>query len=883
MSRDGGQTVTLSAKQQRAVSAIHALAEYQHIQDKVVTDMRVNIVDRFPTERWLDENEREWNALSDLFRSRKWAANQHERCPYPFRDATNDMRKAEGMFLGDDKYPPKPSARESWHSGMLTHLHGVEQFPPSQRVILFAPEFASEGWYDKSAWSALSLRDPTDVWVLSWQGWREFDEMLQEVTDAMLSFGDGATTLWLGHSMGAIVAYEVLKILESHHMSNYPVALVVSGCPSPCNLSKDFAADERYGWLWKLNSVKDFAGLGQEQIDLMRRDFRVTLKRNASGLVAHPPERSMLMDLSFMRTYSPRNTENDAKLHIPIIAICHGEDELVGPDALEAWAQFTDCNSKSVCGFELINLDNLGDEEVLAEVGHGFVAEPTPVFVDKVSEALLQHQIEKDIEKLSANFDIGPTDGSLPQEVDRIVVGAGIGGVCTADVFAESGSSVLVLEQAEKIGGVWQSYANVYSRVNTSEVGYRIITQNGPAARCNEDHSPTHDIMRDIHAVASKHCRGCFRTQMHVNKVEKRQDKTFDVTVQNLRDSTTHVVHAKSVNLHVNRRIGQRREVEYGHEHLFRGDIRYGFANEVLGLNFWGKRVIIVGSGAFALESLRTALEKGAKHVTILARRAGTASPKWIDMIAYLRPTIDKYYNLNKTGNLISFDVWKRCYTDNGLPTPACWKEGLLKPHNQTISVSDAVFIGGYHGMVSLKTGEIKRFSPDGFGVTLTDRSDLKADIVIKCTGFHLTSEASQLTGHSKTYPWGSLDFNLVYYSEPLFDGGMFGGSKGRVELEETSTPSESEVAQGHAVSQRLGLETDAFVPRNNPFGSGAVGGILQFAHFSQYLYEHPDEQRNLLECAGNPPNDARDLWISTMADGFRVIGARIFAALGDA
>merc|ERR1711920_1216101 len=99
----------------------------------------------------------------------------------------------------------------------------------------------------------------------------------------------------------------------------------------------------------------------------------------------------------------------------------------------------------------------------------------------------------------------------------------------------------------------------------------------------------------------------------------------------------------------------------------------------------------------------------------------------------------------------IGFDVWRNCYTDAGLRTPECWDEGLLKPHNHTVSVSDLCFIGGFHGMVDLRVGEIARFRPDGHGVILKDGSIMDADIVIKAAGFHLNTEVPGITGLTGT------------------------------------------------------------------------------------------------------------------------------------
>merc|ERR1711879_539604 len=104
----------------------------------------------------------------------------------------------------------------------------------------------------------------------------------------------------------------------------------------------------------------------------------------------------------------------------------------------------------------------------------------------------------------------------------------------------------------------------------------------------------------------------------------------------------------------------------------------------------------------------------------------GTTCPKWIDMIAFLRP-LDENHNVDKAGSMISFQCWQQCFEDAGLPTPECWKEGLLKPHSHTVSVSDVAFIAGYHGMCDLMVGEIGYFHRQGQGVLLTDGSWMDA------------------------------------------------------------------------------------------------------------------------------------------------------------
>jgi len=480
-------------------------------------------------------------------------------------------------------------------------------------------------------------------------------------------------------------------------------------------------------------------------------------------------------------------------------------------------------------------------------------------------------RINKDIDSDDMLPDVGPLDGPLPAEVDVVVVGAGITGVCTARSFAQEGLSVCLLEKDGAIGGIWKKYANVYSRVNTSEVGYRICDQEGPTARPNQDHSPRHDIMRDIHSVAQQHCYGKIHCNYEVKKTEKQEDQSYIVTVKGLLGQGTHKIHCKFVMFAVNRRIGSRRDVTYKDEAKFRGDICYGYANELRHLKFWGKRVVVVGAGAFAFENLRTALEHGAKHVTILGRRSGSTCPKWIDMIAFMRPT-DERYNTSKAGNMISFEAWQKCYQDAGLPTPECWDEGLLKPHNHTVSVSDLVFIGGYHGMADLKVGEINHFREDGQGATLTDGSKLDCDIVIKCTGFHLNGDVPKITGKTHMYPSSLIDFNMGYLAEPLLDGGQFGSAKGNLDASDLRSADTDSILSDPRNAMKFGMLPEKvqrlFAPTSNPFGSGYAGALLANGDFMAWLAAHPDKQKLCLEGWGTPRMDMVTYWNSHIGVG---------------
>jgi len=865
-----------------AFLAVEALAAMRTCNRDELSVLRDNTRRRYPTERWLDENEREWYALDALMRSRPWATNKDKPFPYPFRKATNEMRKVEGKWIGDDENTGRLSTRGKAQSEILTQIRMPVEFPPTHRVILFTPEFGSENSYDKEPWSALVPEESTDIWVICWQGWSNFSEMLNEVTRAALSFADGVNTVWFGHSMGAIVAYEVLLRFEGLECPSLPVALVVSGCPAPKRFAQEYTPYDKYEWLTQISSVGDIAKLDQQKRDVLSSQFRLQFDNKTPANLKEALVNSIMAELKMMREYTV-DAKEERKVHIPIVAICHDEDELVvDRGAVEAWAECTDYESNDLPAFELLALEEEDDGEVLADLGHGFASEPTDTLVEKVSATMQKHSAEKDVLKRIAKIDIGPTDGPLPEKVDILNVGAGVGGIGNCSVLAKSGKSIICVEREKEIGGIWHHYANVYSRVNSSELLYRLINRQGATARANEDHTPTTDILSDINSLAATHCYGCFRTQRDVKKVVKLQDGTYEVTIEDLRDNTMHKVHAGVVSLTVNRRIGKRRDVHFDGESHFRGEICYGYANEVRGTKFWGKKTMIVGAGAFAFENVRTALELGAKHVYLLGRRSGTTCPKWIDMISVLRPTDENYFT-DKTGNMISFECWKQCYKDAGLLMPECWSEGLLKPDNHTVSVADMAFLAGYHGMVTLMTGEIKCFLKNGYGVELKDGSTVELDVVVKCTGFHRNEEVPKLVDQAKSYPWGTLDFNMQYFAEPLLDGAQFGGAKGMttLDIEENNKVSDEDVQQGYEAFKKLGLP-DVFTPQGNTWGSGYCCGMRAGAEFFKWLVEHEEQQKALIQTVGAPTNHVTELWASQIAQGSLEASRRILAALRD-
>lgn len=813
--------------------------------------MRVWCKERFTADRWLDENEREWYALDRLCRSRPWATNREKAFPYPFRDATRRMVKVEGDWVGGSRPDilPTEARRHGIDCQVISQINCCPHFPPEHRVLLFAPEFGSDRSFDVDMWSFIEPDDQVDLAVVCWQGWASFDVMLNQVLDKVLSFADGVNTVWFGQGMGGIVAYELLKLLEIQNIQtpNLPVALVVSDCPAPDKFSQMYRPYDEENWPGQLSQ---YSAARQKEIEEV---------------------------VAMMKSYRFRHQAH-RKLLVPVAACYHPGRSSFDAASVQAWADYS-----HEPGFTELDLGASEEQEWYLD-GLGPALHPEPALLGTISRMCSEFSRWKDAEYP----DIGPVEGPIPEEVDCVIVGAGIAGIYQAKVMNELGKSLVVFDRYHMIGGVWEFYGNEYSRVNTSEIGYRVLDKKGTWTRPNEDHTPRRDIMRDIYEIASNHAYGKIRCKTDVTKVEKQPDGTYLVQVKSLTGGAECVVKAKAVSFQVNRRIGKRRIVDWQDSEKFKGIICYGYGNEPKDIDFWNKRVLVIGAGAFAFENVRTSVEHGARHVTLLGRRDGTTCPKWIDMIAFLRP-IDSSMQTNKAGNMISFEVWQKCYEDAGIRPPGCWSEGLLKPHNHTISVSDLAFIGGYHGLVDLRVGEIARIRQDGRGVCLKDGSEIDVDIIIKCTGFHLNDEVPQVVGSSKMQSYGLIDYNLNYQAEPLLDQGQFGSAKSTDTEAENPAMKEiielyqtKEFVRGLELYRKIGLDEEPLKPQGNPFGSGQGGPIDFLSYYFAWLVDHPEEQAALLKHGGPPSQEMVKLWSSAIGQNNSTTLMRLICALAE-
>ena len=109
-------------------------------------------------------------------------------------------------------------------------------------------------------------------------------------------------------------------------------------------------------------------------------------------------------------------------------------------------------------------------------------------------------------------------------------------------------------------------------------------------------------------------------------------------------------------------RLGEPRELSFPDEDKFKGSIARGLKSDAEGLD-WAHRTVVIGMGAFALEHMRTALERGAPYCSILCRRRGTVCPQVVDWVNFVRPVNNDFMKDGKLSNAVQL-AWGTKYTE---------------------------------------------------------------------------------------------------------------------------------------------------------------------------------------------------------------------------
>ncbi|MFI9814994.1 flavin-containing monooxygenase [Saccharothrix variisporea] len=341
-----------------------------------------------------------------------------------------------------------------------------------------------------------------------------------------------------------------------------------------------------------------------------------------------------------------------------------------------------------------------------------------------------------------------------PSHLDVVIVGAGLSGIGAAYRLSTEhpGRTYAILEARDAIGGTWDlfRYPGIRSDSDMFTLGYPFAPWRDPKAIA--DGPSIRDYIRRTAAEhdIERHIR--FRTKV-VAADWSTADQRWTLTLSDGGTLTCGFLYS----------CAGYYDYDRGHEPEFPG--RDSFAGQVVHPQFWpedldyaGKRVVIIGSGATAV-TLVPAMADTAAHVTMLQR-----SPTWIspvpgrDKIAdALRSALPAglAHQLARAKNIaFTTGFYQFCRRFPGaartlltklstkvLKDPAAVREHFTPtydPWDQRLcAVPDAdLFKAVNAGKASVVTDHVDTFVPEG--IRLKSGKVLPADIVVTATGLRL-------------------------------------------------------------------------------------------------------------------------------------------------
>ena len=346
---------------------------------------------------------------------------------------------------------------------------------------------------------------------------------------------------------------------------------------------------------------------------------------------------------------------------------------------------------------------------------------------------------------------------TVPQEIDVLIVGAGISGISMAAHMKMlcPGRSFALVDRRENLGGTWDlfKYPGIRSDSDMHSFGFRFepwIHEQSIADGKN--------IVEYLNRVVDK-----YAVRPHIRFGEKVLSADW---------------HSAEARWHVELEDskGARRKLTAGFLYLGSGYYDYDdpnnpvfagrgdFGGKLVHPQFWpenldyaGKRVVVIGAGATAVTILPAMADKAA-HITMLQR-----TPTWMgarpakDAIAnFLRKVLPEKlaYRVTRFKNIrLHSWLFKRAHEKpdkvaNFLTNAAkkalgpAWRaEDFTPPYNpweqRLCLVPDGDFFHAVReGRASVVTGEIERF--DQTGIRLKSGRHLDADVIVTATGLRL-------------------------------------------------------------------------------------------------------------------------------------------------
>jgi cation diffusion facilitator CzcD-associated flavoprotein CzcO/NAD(P)-dependent dehydrogenase (short-subunit alcohol dehydrogenase family) len=349
-------------------------------------------------------------------------------------------------------------------------------------------------------------------------------------------------------------------------------------------------------------------------------------------------------------------------------------------------------------------------------------SERAPARREPVRQPPVQHK--------PAHRSTGASREPAPSRLPVLVIGAGLGGIGFARRLEKMGVAAIVMEKRDRVGGVWSTLANKDSRVQIDSPAYSF---DSALPTVHDDHRwrsvfpDRGEVLQQANAVSSE-LKEPIRFNCEVVSVRKVRELEYEaVYVQGGVTKSVRVSGVAALTGGLHRPVRHR----FRDEHLFTGHIGLGVADDTPPEKFTGASVVIVGHGAFALENMRTALENGARHVTIVCRRRNLVVSTLCNWVIN---SSDGATPLNDVVDIMR-PFYELCGVDmEDLPSLSRDADGSFVLDQSTVpAASDVYFLAQALGKVTVVESEIDHLSARS--VVTESGQEVKADVLVKCLG----------------------------------------------------------------------------------------------------------------------------------------------------
>jgi 3-oxoacyl-(acyl-carrier-protein) synthase/acyl carrier protein len=328
-----------------------------------------------------------------------------------------------------------------------------------------------------------------------------------------------------------------------------------------------------------------------------------------------------------------------------------------------------------------------------------------------------------------------------------VIIGAGLQGLAAARFLQRRGYECVIFEKNAFVGGAWRSQGNAHSCAQTESATYHLDFEHEEASEWISNYTGRDELLEYCEAFVERSgLKGCLRLEHEVTKVAAptptpRGEERGQAAVwfRKRGEGAEQMLRVAHVMIFPGR-LGKRRELALRGEGEFGRPIRYGTGDEVSAEEIRGKKhVVVIGHGAFALETARLACESGVDRVSLVCRTRSPVLPRLAS------------WAINATAHGLSFEgVEALMETAYGRLGSGAGGRGKLGSQSGLVPVSDVFFLAQMLGKLEVIEDTVQELKAGGRVVTSKGR-ELECDYLVKCVGFEADRSGDHLVAGFKS------------------------------------------------------------------------------------------------------------------------------------